>query len=123
MLLMAGLPSMLVITSSGRNPAVAAGPPADTAWTNSPSGTPAWAAAAGGIGVVCTPKKAWATRPVAMISRTLAGQAASGWTVKRDPFGPNYRRPGRRVSLVRRGGGGPPGGGPRGAGNSESARA
>ena len=71
MLLVAGSPLMLVITSSGRNPAVAAGPPGDTAWTNSPSGTPAWAAAAGGIGVVCTPKKAWVTRPVAMISSAM----------------------------------------------------
>src|ERR1700748_2325360 len=71
MLLVAGSPLMVVITSSGRNPAVAAGPPGDTAWTNSPSGTPAWAAAAGGIGVVCTPKKAWVTRPVAMISSAM----------------------------------------------------
>src|SRR6201985_563169 len=71
MLLVAGSPLMVVITSSGRNPAVAAGPPGDTAWTNSPSGTRDWAAAAGGIGVVCTPKKAWVTRPVAMISSAM----------------------------------------------------
>src|SRR5580700_9860917 len=71
MLLVAGSPSMLVITSSGRSPAWAAGPLGVTAWTYSPSGTPAWAAAAGGIGTVCRPKKAWVTLPVAMISSAM----------------------------------------------------
>src|SRR6516165_8997023 len=71
MLLVAGIPSILVITSSARSPAVAAGPPGVTAWTKSPSGSPAWAAAAGGIGTVCRPKKAWVTRPVAMISSAM----------------------------------------------------
>src|SRR5215472_11616736 len=68
MLLVAGSPSILVITSSGRSPAAAAGPPGVTAWTKSPSGSPACSAAAGGIGTVCSPKKEWVTRPVAMIS-------------------------------------------------------
>jgi hypothetical protein len=50
---------------------MAAGPPEVTAWTYRPSGSPACSAAAGGIGVVCSPKKAWVTLPVAMISSAM----------------------------------------------------
>src|SRR5215471_2122521 len=77
-LLVAGLPLMVVITSPSCSPAWAEGPPGTTCWTYSPSGTPAWAAAAGGIGTVATPKYAWVTVPVAMISSEMVLARSTG---------------------------------------------
>src|ERR1700747_223275 len=104
MLLVAGSPLMVVITSSGRNPAVAAGPPGDTAWTNSPSGTPAWGGAAGGRGGGCTPEQAGGTRP-AVVGRhasdglgptTRAGKPQPQPAAARLAGRARHRRAGRR---------------------------
>src|SRR5215468_2494570 len=78
MLLVAGWPLMVVITSPSCSPAWSEGPPGTTAWTYSPSGTPASAAAAGGIGTVDTPKKAWVTLPVEMISSEMVLARSTG---------------------------------------------
>src|SRR5215472_4173041 len=64
--------------SSARSPAWAAGPPLSTVLTNSPSGTPAWTAAAGGTGTVCRPKYACDTDPVAMISSEIVLARSTG---------------------------------------------
>src|SRR6516165_4559491 len=77
-LLVAGWPLMVVITSPSCRPAWAAGPPGTAVLTYSPSGTPAWAAASRGIGTVTRPKYEWVTLPVAMISSEMVLARSTG---------------------------------------------